>query len=1596
MRSIPKVEIATERDCFSQHEALPAEQRAARKVITTVMERSQRAFAHLFSALPDDLQLQVAHLSDGWAYGLWAWLEAKFQSTEDDNIDALLTEWAALAQDKQESFDAYRARVNRVQMLLTHAEEKPSARVYSFTLLGKLQPHFKPAVLALKNGELLRDAKNVDWEAVTRFINAHERSEQRLEGAGAEGQPGADRALAATQQQRSKTADGAAAGGRGASASSGGWQQARGRRGGRSQRQERGANGGGGGGHSGSDSEHGPRCYECGKIGHIGRDCPLRRSARSAPGGARTQSPTSSDGGDERANAATRWFNEDHEDSSDDERAERGVPKVQQRAYTARLVREVQWSDVAAGKKPSERVMGAAAAASAAPKEKEKAKPAVTPAAKPAVVPAVEKAKPADVPAAKPPAAPIAKPAAAPAVVAKPAAAQASPPKRKAAQFGVGGSLDDALNKGTWGLDTMASVHVSGNKAAFGTLGKAPEIKIKVADGGIVSAAQCGSVPLRLSADGDRTCKAVFDSVYYNERFDANLLSWGRLYHQNWELRSSKAKGSYLLAPKGQKIPVSMRGKVMTLSTVNAERVYNAMQETATRDEEGPLMRLHTLLGHMGVDKLIRMLKQRPIHGLPKLSAKEIDTGREEVLACKACALMKSRRTNFGHRGLDRGSKPGEVLHLDTFFIQRTQDGRKWTEYGVTMSCGHSEYKWFAEAQRKYEIPRLVLDMLRHARTQLDCRTKRVYIDGGSEFLNSTVEDYCARHGMELHPAPPATPQLDGIAERWGQTLKSMGLTLLKHGNVPARFWAAAMAHASFVWNRSHVAKETGRVPMEVMRRQSPSIKHWGVFGCDVWMHVLKKHRADSFSERAEAGIYLGHDAQYNCAKVWSLRQGKIVHSRDVVYRHLTFTHASALKAGGDALQDALHSSPPTDHEISVREDDGEHEEKADDSTAEASEPEYIVEEITAQRRFRGKPQYKVRWAGYDEETWEPLEHVEDTEALERFQQKQAPPRSSPRLAQLASEADPDESADDGDADAEPQVHMVMSALRSMQSADEPLQAHEEQAIFAAVASGVAGVQQAVHHTPKTHAEAMRGPNAQEWEASERREVDACIAQKVWTLVRRDQLPSGTNVLSTKWVYRTKLTAAGAIDKRKSRITPRGFEQKKGVDYNEVFAHTGSYKAYRLFLSLTARWDYELVQMDVPEAFLNPELQEDVYMELPVGYEKPGYVVKLNKALYGLKQAPREWDILVHSFMLKKAVWQATTSDRSLYFRRSKAGRLMLVFRFVDDFQGSRAKEDAAEFGEFVQQLRTRFNIKVLPSADMFLGMRLTRDRELRTIKLDQAQYIETALVRYGMENCKPADTPEAAGNTDADEEASAPCDRQRYMEITGTMMYAAHAARPDIAHAAYRLACHMQAPTERDMIAAKRVLRYLAGTKEVGLLFGARSYAGGTQGGHSRGHAKQLVDVCAYADADWANSKADRKSITGWVAKLNGDPVSWASKKQRVVALSTCEAELYAEAAAIQEVLWLRGLLGELGLHVQTGSTVHGDNQSTLVISKNGVKTERTKHVDVKYRFVTETVERGDVQLQWVPTAQQQADIFTKALGAQLFVRFRKELMSE
>jgi hypothetical protein len=409
----------------------------------------------------------------------------------------------------------------------------------------------------------------------------------------------------------------------------------------------------------------------------------------------------------------------------------------------------------------------------------------------------------------------------------------------------------------------------------------------------------------------------------------------------------------------------------------------------------------------------------------------------------------------------------------------------------------------------------------------------------------------------------------------------------------------------------------------------------------------------------------------------------------------------------------------------------------------------------------------------------------------------------------------------------------------------------------------------------------------------------------------------------------------------------------------------------------------ELRQLDVPQAITQAKLDEVVYMEMPEGFAVHGMVCRLKKSLYGLKQAPRNWYLLVSAFIQNELGFEPCISDPCLFHRRSSTGQLLLLFLFVDDMQFAFDARDEKEYDAHHAALKERFNITSLGESKFMLGMRITRDRAARTITLDQELYISKALEKFGLDQCKPVSTPGAQTHIPPEEREGAlsqPTDLKLYQEKVGTLLYAAISTRPDIAFDVNRLAQHMQAPTVADAKACDRVFRFLAGTKNYGLLFGRKD-------------SDDLL-VSAYADADWGSDQTDRKSVTGWIAMMNGDPISWASKKQKVVAQSTCEAELYAEAAAINETKWLSGLLQEIGHEMTESPLIYGDNQSAQELSKNDIKSERTKHIDIKYHYIHDEVKSGRVRLQWIPTAEQLADILTKSLAGPLHSHLRKQLL--
>ncbi|GJP74749.1 hypothetical protein CLOP_g5289 [Closterium sp. NIES-67] len=510
---------------------------------------------------------------------------------------------------------------------------------------------------------------------------------------------------------------------------------------------------------------------------------------------------------------------------------------------------------------------------------------------------------------------------------------------------------------------------------------------------------------------------------------------------------------------------------------------------------------------------------------------------------------------------------------------------------------------------------------------------------------------------------------------------------------------------------------------------------------------------------------------------------------------------------------------------------------------------------------------------------------------------------------------------------------------------------------------------------PKTREEALNGPNGEKWKASEDEEFGSLIENETWDLC---DLPPGKKAITSKMIYRHKYGPEGELTRYKSRLVARGFQQTKGKDYDEVFAPVGKGTTLRVLLAIAALLGWKIRQMDIVTAFLNGIILEEVYMKQPEGLDDgSGRVCRLKKAIYGLKQAPRAWYHKLEEALLAGG-FKKSECDPSLFLLQEKDEILMLLV-YVDDillFSASTALLDSAE-----QMLEMQFKCSKMGEVKYYLGMHVERDVEKGVLRLHQRKYCEGLAEKYGLQDGGKPATPLPSGFTVepcADEEVVGESDRKLFHSMVGSLNYAANHTRPDIAFSTSRLASVVSRPSHEQLEAAKRLVRYVSATASVGLEYsGVRQRL---QRGAADVKSGEMLLSC-YTDASFNSVKADGTSIGGYVCLLGGGAVSWRSKKQNEVGLSSCETEYMALHHGAKEVVWLRRLLEELGVGQEEPTVVFCDNESAVKLAKNACLHGLTKHIRPKWHWVRRILDK-EVRLEIVKTHQQAADIFTKRLA--------------
>lgn len=496
----------------------------------------------------------------------------------------------------------------------------------------------------------------------------------------------------------------------------------------------------------------------------------------------------------------------------------------------------------------------------------------------------------------------------------------------------------------------------------------------------------------------------------------------------------------------------------------------------------------------------------------------------------------------------------------------------------------------------------------------------------------------------------------------------------------------------------------------------------------------------------------------------------------------------------------------------------------------------------------------------------------------------------------------------------------------------------------------------AVSEEPKTYEQAIESKDHKQWEQAMNEEYESLVKNRTWILV---DPPGDQKVIDNRWVFKLKRNPDESIDRYKARLVVRGFTQEYGVDYHETFSPVVKFTSIRAILALAASKQMKLQQFDVKTAFLNGELEENVYMRQPVGYDDGSErVCKLSKSLYGLKQASRCWNKKFGSF-ISKFNFVASESDPCVFVCNEKNG-LMLLAIYVDD--GLIAAENEKAISPVIELLRREFEVKVF-ELKCFLGLEIEQ-RSDGSIHVNQQAYARRVINRFGMAECNavstPSDNTQNLGDFKADEEISYP-----YREAVGSLMFLAIATRPDISFAVGNASRHMEKPAMAHVNAIKRILKYIKGTMDVGIWF----------------ENCNNLDLCGYSDADYAGDVETRRSTSGYVFMLGNGIISWGSERQKSVALSTTESEYMAAAHAVKELVWLHRLLSEILLTNLDRPTFFMDNQSAIRLVKNPEFHKRTKHIDIRYHFIREKYADGIFNLQYVATDEQVADVMTKAL---------------
>lgn len=1080
-----------------------------------------------------------------------------------------------------------------------------------------------------------------------------------------------------------------------------------------------------------------------------------------------------------------------------------------------------------------------------------------------------------------------------------------------------------------WCIDSGCTGHMCNDKHIIQGFMRL-DSELNLANNESTQIAGAGKVSISVDT-GSEERRIDIEKVFYVSDLRTNLLSVAKMTDRGFEVHFKKNCAVVI----DEKNKIHMRAdRVGNLYHVRMSQNGANNAEVAKK----PIDMWHERLGHLNERDLKAMSKSALVHGL---SFKD----SEKLSECEICISEKQTCTPFPKGNADRTSELLEIVHTDVCGPMRQQSfgGKK---YFVTFIDDNSRWCEVYFIANKSDVLRVFKEYKAYVEKFTGKKIKNLQSDNGREYVNNEFDDFLKKEGIKRRLTAPYTPQQNGISERKNRTLIEMARCMMRQAGSPPAFWAEAVHTANYIRNRCPTTALSGQIPFTLWKGKKPTVIYMHSFGSKAY-YKDKGSQKGKFDSSSELGIFMGYDIQSKAYRIHDPKTRKIIVTRDVKFMNETaFRHEykeildEEDSINGEMVVDLNMPNENNEEKkkapLKARRDGG----KMRKSFENIYEPD--------EERNRGvtlrKRTATVAW----ERLVEPLKkrgRLVRTGFVER-------PRLDYRSVNeyIATDTEPESESEES---------------------DEQLTA------------GIATIE------PMTWSEIEKTSDADAWRGALEDEFLAQMKNGTWEIVSR---PSNRKVIGSKFVFSTKTTG------KKVRLVAKGCSQRPGEDFHETSSPVVRSSSIRLIAAISAELGLDIHQMDVVTAYLNGSLDEEVFMEVPdqlrnvldmvlanqkIGTQRKtirdkkiidtakrwnkvlnecdNSVCLLKKSLYGLRQSGLQWHKeLVRK--LKSIGFKAMPQDPCVFAAR-KGERMMFITIYVDDL--ILATNDDVWLCDVKKQLSSAFEMKDMGRIKHCLGIEFTRDEEDR-VYLNQSIYIDKVLERFGMSECKPTMTP-----IDVNVKLEKPkcvkndvMNQYPYQNLIGALMYLAVTTRPDITYAVSYLS---QFNTNFDVEhwkAAKRVLRYIKGTSDYGLVY-----------------ERTGLPLFGVVDADWGSNAIDRKSYSGFAFILAGAPISWEARKQQSIALSSTEAEYMAISDATKEAMYLRDVLGNVGMECNS-VTLFNDNQGAIKLAGSRNYHSRTKHIDVRHHFVRDMCEQGVIDLKYLCTERMPADVLTKGLS--------------